>query len=143
MQAAPDPAECRNCLCLASRSAARGITAVYDRHLRPYGVRITQFTILVMLMLRGGTAISVLAKALGMDRTTLTRNVGLLDTNGWVQSQTDGDDARTRIIAVTPKGRAVVRAALPAWRKAQDEVATALGRGGVAALRRLARTTIQ
>ena len=143
METAPDPAECRDCLCLASRSAASGITAVYDQHLRPHGVRITQFTILVMLMLRGGTAISALAKALGMDRTTLTRNVGLLEANGWVQGRTDGEDARIHIIAVTPKGRAVVRAALPAWRMAQDNVAAALGPGGVGALRRLARTAIQ
>jgi DNA-binding MarR family transcriptional regulator len=140
MKDAADIADCRHCLCLASRKAARGITAVYDRHLRPHGVRITQFTILAMLMLRGGTPVSELAKSLGMDRTTLTRNVALLEAQAWVQTRADAEDARARVISVTAKGRAVVRAALPEWRKAQDKVAAAFGPSAVAALQSLAGT---
>jgi DNA-binding MarR family transcriptional regulator len=142
MKVVSDIVDCRNCLCLASRSAARAITAVFDRHLRPHGVRITQFTILAMLMLRGGTPIKVLAKSLVMDRTTLSRNVALLEANGWARSNVDDADARTHIVCVTAEGRAVVRAALPAWRAAQDSVARAFGPTGVAALRRLAATTL-
>ncbi len=134
--------ECMDCLCLASRRAARGITAVFDRHLRPHGVRATQFTILVNLMIRGGTPITTLAKGLGMDRTTLTRNIALLVANGWAQSQEDGDDARTHVVSITDQGRALVLSALPAWRKAQASVADAFGPTGVAALQRLARKAL-
>jgi DNA-binding MarR family transcriptional regulator len=130
--------DCRNCLCLSSRSAARGITAVYDRHLRPHGLRITQFTILAMLVLRGATPISALAKSLGMDRTTLTRNLALLEANGWAQIRRDEDDARTHLVSVTVEGRAIARKALPAWRKAQERVAAAFDAANVAALHRLA-----
>jgi DNA-binding MarR family transcriptional regulator len=133
---------CQSCLCMASRRAARGITAVFDRHLRPHGLRSTQFTILVMAMLRGGAAISDLAKGLGMDRTTLTRNVALLEANGWAQSQPDDKDARVHAVSVTDKGRALALAALPAWRTAQDSVADAFGPMGVAALQYLAGTAM-
>jgi len=140
MQHASELAECRGCLCLASRSAARGITAVYDRRLRPHGLRVTQFTILTMLMLRGATPVGALAKALGMDRTTLTRNAALLAAKGWIASAEEGGDARARILSVTSAGQALVGQAFPAWREAQESVANAFGPTGVAALRRLAGT---
>ena len=79
MSAPPNLIECADCLCLASRRAARRITRVYDRELRPYGLRVTQFTVLVMLSLRGALTISELAKALGAERTTLTRNLALIE----------------------------------------------------------------
>jgi DNA-binding MarR family transcriptional regulator len=134
--------DCRNCLGMAARRAARGISSVFDRHLRPHGVRGTQFTILVMLMGYGGTPVSVLAKAIGMNRTTLTRNIAVLETKGWVTGRTDDKDARAHIISVTDTGRAVALAALPAWRKAQESVAGAFGPMGVAALHHLAGTAI-
>jgi DNA-binding MarR family transcriptional regulator len=134
--------DCRNCLCLASRTASRAITAAYDRQLRPHGIRATQFTLLTMLILRGETPIGVLAKFLGMDRTTLTRNVALLETNGWVRTRTGGADARSHVVSVTGSGEKMVRSALPAWRQAQSNVADAIGVAGVTAMHRLARTEI-
>jgi DNA-binding MarR family transcriptional regulator len=135
-------ADCRNCLCQASRNAARGVTAVFDRHLRPHGLRVTQFTILANLIIRGATPVTALAEALGADRTTLTRNLALLERNGWIEMRADDDDARTHLVVATAKGRAVAQDALPAWRKAQDAVAAALGGADVAALRRLANATL-
>jgi DNA-binding MarR family transcriptional regulator len=135
-------ADCRNCLCQASRSAARGVTAVFDRHLRPHRLRVTQFTILANLILRGATPVTTLAEALGADRTTLTRNLALLERNGWVETRTDENDARTHLISATATGRAVASEALPAWRAAQVAVAAMLGVADVAALRRLANATL-
>jgi DNA-binding MarR family transcriptional regulator len=132
--------DCRNCLCSASRSAARGVTSVYDAHLRPHGLRITQFTILSNLVLRGATPVVALAKWLGVDRTTLTRNLSLLESNGWIKTRSDEDDARTHLVSLTAKGRAIARDALPAWREAQDSVVAAFGAADVAALYRLANT---
>ena len=137
-----DIADCQNCLCLASRSAARAITAAFDRQLRPHGIRATQFTLLTSLMLMGETSITVLAEFLGMDRTTLTRNVALLDTNGWVKTRTGDKDGRAHIVSVTGAGEKIVHKALPAWRSAQADVAQAIGPAGVAAMHRLARTEI-
>ncbi len=134
---------CAGCLCLASRRAARSITAAFERSLRPHGIRATQFTTLVMLMLRGPTPIGELAESLGMERTTLSRNLDLLEAKGWAESRPGADDSRARVARVTAEGQVVVRAALPQWRQAQDAVAQAVGDPGVDALRRLAQATIR
>jgi DNA-binding MarR family transcriptional regulator len=135
-------ADCPECLCQASRSAARSVTNVFDRHLRPHGLRVTQFTILANLILRGATPVTALAEALGMDRTTLTRNLSLLGQSSWVETRNDENDARTHLVSATAKGRAAANDALPAWREAQDSVAAMLGGADVAALRRLANAKL-
>ncbi|THD49079.1 MAG: MarR family transcriptional regulator [Bradyrhizobium sp.] len=131
--------DCRNCLCQAARSAARNATGVFDRQFEAHGLRITQFTILANLILRGPTALTALAEALGVDRTTLTRNLRPLTQNGWIQIGPDKRDARTHLISITASGRKIAEAALPAWRKSQKAVADSLGAADVAALRRLAK----
>jgi len=133
-------AECQDCLCGASRSAARNITAVFDRSLRPHGLRTTQFTLLVNLMLRGPTAIGVLAKVLGLERTTLTRNVAVLADRGFTREDADKSDSRSHIISLTSAGERVVRDAFGAWKDAQRRVALTLGDAGVAALRGVSRS---
>ena len=85
---------------------------------------------------------TALAGALGVDRTTVTRNLALLEHNGWVETRADENDARTHLISATAKGRAVANDALPAWREAQNAVAATLGDTDVAALRRLANATL-
>ncbi|HET7084892.1 MAG TPA: MarR family winged helix-turn-helix transcriptional regulator [Rhizomicrobium sp.] len=137
-----DIADCQNCLCLASRSAARAITSVYEREMRPYGIRGTQFTLLTALMLMGETPIGELAAFLSMDRTTLTRNIALLEAKDWAKTRTGDADARSHVVSVTGAGEKMVRKALPAWRAAQAKVADAIGAAGVAAMHRLARAEI-
>jgi DNA-binding MarR family transcriptional regulator len=133
-----DLAACRACLCLASRRASRTITRAFDRRLRPHGIRATQFSILVMLIERGPSTIGELADALGIERTTLSRNLDVVAAQGWVKIGVGADDARSRIVAVAAGGRRVVAAALPAWRKAQDAAVAALGSVGSNALRAVA-----
>jgi DNA-binding MarR family transcriptional regulator len=133
-----DLSECGDCLCLASRRAARSITRAFDRKLRASGLRATQFTILVMVARAGPLSIGHLADALGAERTTLTRNLALIEAKRWVQIR-PGDDARLRVVSITPKGRAAVEAALPAWRAAQAAAAAAIGQTGVSTLHAMSR----
>jgi DNA-binding MarR family transcriptional regulator len=130
--------DCADCLCMASRQAARAITGIFDRHLRPYQVRVTQFSILANLLLRGPTMLGELARALTLERTSLTRNLALMEKHGWVEIQPDAADSRARIVSATKAGRALVHAAYPGWRDAQDEVASLIGEQGSAALHGLA-----
>ena len=130
--------ECEDCLCSLSRTTARAITSVYDRMLRPMGLRSTQFTLLATLAGHGEMTMTSLANALGMDRTTLTRNLAPLESRGWVKVDSEKGDARTRVASATAKGHATARKALPLWRKAQVKVTAALGTTDIAALHRLA-----
>jgi DNA-binding MarR family transcriptional regulator len=120
-----DLSECAACACFAVRRAARVVTQHYDRALRPSGLRATQFTLLTILALGGPLALSRVADRLGMERTTLTRNLRPLLANGLVTVQ-HGDDRRVRTIAITPKGRRTALAALPDWRRAQRAIAAHL-----------------
>lgn len=129
-----DVSECANCLCLASRRAARALTRAYDRRLRAEGIRSTQLSLLVMLALRGPTRMGLLADALALERTTLTRNLAVLEKRNWVRVR-PGKDARARIAELTAAGRRQAEIAVPAWREAQAEALAVLGEGGAAALR--------
>jgi DNA-binding MarR family transcriptional regulator len=135
----PDVADymaCAGCFCLASRQAARKITRLYDSHMQGSGIRATQFTILSQLMLRGEMPIGKLAGILGMERTTLTRNLTLLEQQKWISIKA-GDDPRARMIAITGQGRSVVRRSFPFWSKAQAHIGKLLGADGEAALKLL------
>jgi DNA-binding MarR family transcriptional regulator len=124
------------CFCLASRQAARKITRLYDSYMQEAGVRVTQFTILSQLMLRGEMPIGKLAGILGMERTTLTRNLAPLEQQNWIAVHA-GDDPRARMIGITAQGRGIVRRSFPIWSKAQAHVAKLLGADGEAALKLL------
>ena len=71
-------------------------------------------------MLRGPTPVGVLARLLGKDRTTLTRNAALLQEKGWITAEQHGEDGRSHVLSVTSAGQALAREALPAWRGAQE-----------------------
>ena len=122
------------CFCLAARQAARKITRLYDSCMQPSGIRATQFTILSQLMLRGEMPVGRLAGLLGMERTTLTRNLALLEAERWISTK-PGEDPRARMIAITAQGRGTVRRSFPYWSKAQAEVGKLLGADGQAALK--------
>ena len=122
MQPIDDLRECASCSCFAVRRAARVITQLYDRQMRSTGLRATQFTVLVVLGLEGPLPLSVAADRLGTERTTLTRNLRALIARGLVTAE-PGKDRRVQMLAVTAKGIAAARAALPQWRKAQRSIA--------------------
>lgn len=118
MLSAGELTETRGCWCLAARRTARKLTRLYEKHLRPHGLRATQFTILASLGIRGATPVGELAHRLDLERTTVTRSAALLERNGWVRSVA-AKDAREHPLELTPAGRQKLEAALPAWKAAQ------------------------
>lgn len=136
----PDPAilETTQCLCLASRRAARAITREFDQSLRAQGLRATQFTLLAALHLAGPKSIGDLAELLSADRTTLTRNLAVVEQHSLVAVHASREDARSRVATITAKGSRILRAALPVWRKTQQRLLDEIGEPAAASLRRLA-----
>jgi len=135
----PDLTETSQCLCLASRKAARAITRAFEKELRPHGIRATQFSALAILEIRGPQPIGALAGVLGTERTTLTRNLAVLEARGLVRIE-PGADARVRRAAITAQGRAALRRALPAWHRVQSALTQSIGAPLADSLRRLARS---
>lgn len=118
--------EAAGCACFNLRKAARAITQLYDGALAPSGLRATQFSLLAVLRAMGEPTISRLAKAMVMDRTTLTRNLRPLEKLGLLEVIV-GKDRRTRHVGLTALGRDRLATAFPLWREAQARVARGLG----------------
>jgi DNA-binding MarR family transcriptional regulator len=123
-----DFAETRQCACSAARRKSRELTRFYERAMRGTGLRAAQFTLLATLIQTGPTATTRLADFLGLDRTTLTRNLRPLHRDGHVTIE-DGADRRVHKVGVTAKGVEAAERAYPAWRRAQD-AALARARAG-------------
>jgi DNA-binding MarR family transcriptional regulator len=114
------------CACFNLRKASRVVTQHFDEILKPSGLLITQFTILVAVAMVGAVTINQLAELLVMDRTTLTRNLKPLEREEWLKSE-PGQDQRTRVISLTPNGEVALAKALPLWKLAQERVVEVLG----------------
>lgn len=106
------------------------MTQLYDRALRPVGLRVTQFSILGKLREQGPIPLTELAEELVIDRTTLTRNLELLRRQGLTTSR-PGADGRVREISLTRRGNALLEQAYPYWEEAQRRVEEALGENRV------------
>lgn len=110
------------------------MTRLYDRALAPFGLRITQYPILVSLAVNGPETIGALAERLVMDRATLGHNLRPLAAGGLVEMQT-GADRRGRVVGLTASGRTRLREARPAWQAAQEAFDAAFGADDAMALR--------
>jgi DNA-binding MarR family transcriptional regulator len=118
--------EAQSCFSYALRKAARSVTRTYDAALRSTGLRSTQFNLLVVIDGTGSIGTGALAKIVAIDRTTLTRNIALLERRGLVRTA-KGLDRRSRHVSITARGRRAALAALPAWRSAHAALKKSLG----------------
>ena len=128
------------CTCAALRKLTRTLTRLYDSHLSEAGMKTTQYSLLQTITLES-LPMAELARRLSTERTTLTRNLKPLIDAGWVRLAA-GADARQRIVAITPAGRAAIAAAHAAWRRAQTALEVALGRANVEELQRNAELAL-
>ncbi|HZY03060.1 MAG TPA: MarR family transcriptional regulator [Anaeromyxobacteraceae bacterium] len=114
------------CLCANVRRAALALTSRYDGALAPHGLKVTQFSLLRAVDRHGTPNLTRLSEATGLDRSTLGRNLRLLEGLGFV-SLSPGQDQRDRVVALTRGGRRRLRAAARAWARLQGSLSEALG----------------
>ncbi len=116
----------QTCACYKVRKAARAVTKIYEEALRPSGLRATQFSLLMATRVIGPVTVVKLAQVMVMDRTTLTRNLQLLETRGLITIK-PGEDRREREVNWTDLGMEVLTKAIPLWEEAQERVRKGLG----------------
>ncbi len=109
-----------NCQCYKLRRVTRKVTRIYNDALRPVGINANQFTTLIAVSLMGPASITNISDKLGMERTTITRNLVPLEIAGFIKLQSG--HGRIRNVLITPKGRSVIKKAKPAWSDAQKQV---------------------
>ena len=121
-----DLSSVENCTCFNLRRVTRVITQCFDAELRKYGIRVTQTPILSALQARSGWSMTELSDWLGMERTTLVRNLRPLQREGLIQISSGGQGGHVEL-AITTKGRAALSKMLPGWRSVQKKVVATLG----------------
>jgi DNA-binding MarR family transcriptional regulator len=104
-----------------ARRASRAITKIYDQALEESGLKITQFSLLKNIDAKGPLNVSALAKLLTLDRTTLVRNLKLLESARFIEN-TPSQYSRERQLTITELGHETVMKALPHWEGVQRQI---------------------
>lgn len=114
------------CTCAELRKASRAVTLLYDNAFKSSGLLSTQLSVLRVISKSDSLKVSQLAEELGMDRTTLTRNLSVLERQGFIKIST-GKDQRTRIVTITPSGSNSIAKTIPLWNEVQRKVKKQMG----------------
>src|SRR3954470_19991685 len=114
------------CACSQVRRTARKLSLVYDRALSEAGLTVTQYAVLVNVARAREVSRTALASALGMDRTTLTRNLGPLERKKLIVNA-HSSDRRERLLCLSAKGKSKLRASYAIWEGVQSEFVRRLG----------------
>lgn len=121
----------RECLARQAAMTARAVGRVYAATLRPLGLPPTQVHLLGALTIYPDAGMAELSDILLLDRSTLVRNLKLLERDGLIVSSRP-PGSRTKRFALTAAGTAKFEAAQPLWRAAHDQLVEALGADGLA-----------
>ena len=123
------------CSCNMMRKSARKITQFYESNLREAGIKPTQFTILATLANTGPLQLTQLADNLSLERTSLTRNLNILERNEWINIHPGVDDSSQRVVSLSKNGYKQLDLAVPYWQKAQKSIAKDMGQDTMTELR--------
>lgn len=106
------------CACASARRAARLVTQFYSQEMGPQ-IEPGQFSLLTAIDQMPECSQASLGRAMGFDKTTLSRNLALMKRNGWIEPGSVGH-------RLTPAGVKLLAEIKPAWRRAQKKLRTAL-----------------
>lgn len=143
------PFDLPRCYARLANMAARAVNRHYNAAMRATGLPITQISVLAAVRADRWSSLTALAEELALERTSLLRNLALLERDGFVAPVTARSGAAKRY-RLTPAGQEQLALALPHWRRAQDAFTEVLGRERAAdigraltVLRRAANTLAQ
>jgi DNA-binding MarR family transcriptional regulator len=121
-----DMSAIENCVCFNLRWVTRAVTQLFDAEMRRHGIRPTQGSILLALNAKESWTMAELSDWLGLERTTLVRNLRPLQRDGLARAVGGGRGSRVEL-SITAKGRKKIEESMPAWRSAQSAVVKTLG----------------
>ncbi|MFG1361158.1 MarR family winged helix-turn-helix transcriptional regulator [Xanthobacter pseudotagetidis] len=107
------------------RMATRKISAFYDEGLAPSGINVAQYGLLRRIAAKN-MSLTELGASAGLDRSTIGRNVRVLERMKLVKSAR-GKDQREAVVSLTEAGTATLAAATPLWQACQKKVEERLG----------------
>jgi DNA-binding MarR family transcriptional regulator len=113
------------CACATARRTARVLTQFYGSHLRSAEIEVPQFSLLSVLHRWPGCNQEAVGRMLAFDKTTLSRNLKLLNRKGWIEPA-PSQDRREKGFRLTDAGRERLEAANAGWSKAQQQLQSGL-----------------
>ena len=123
-----------NCIAARLRVMDRAISSIYNQAIRPYGLKITQMNIIVVVSAYGPMEVKPLCRVLNMDSSTMSRALTLIEKKGWLKSQPSGQ-GKNLIVSSTNEGFNLLQHVYPDWKKAQKKAEDLLGKETVRVLR--------
>ena len=113
------------CVAFNLRRSSQAANRVYLSEMKNAPVRGPLFSLMMILERRGPSTITALAHEIGLDRTTLTRNLQPLERKGLINIEQL--NANRKEVSLLPKGSAALAKSAECWRKAQQRVIGQLG----------------
>ncbi|WP_211109869.1 MarR family winged helix-turn-helix transcriptional regulator [Azospirillum oleiclasticum] len=106
--------------------ATRKVAARYDAALEPTGINVAQYAMLRAIERRQPVSLTELGRALDLDRSTMGRNIRVVEKLGLVATGR-GDDQRESVVRLTDHGATVLRKAGPLWEGCQTDIEARIG----------------
>lgn len=133
------------CQCLMGRARllSRILTNAYDEELRSLGLKASQLNLLVVVAQAGPIRRTEIGRMIHLDPSTLTRNLQVMLTNGWIKEVALDQDGRGMALQATGMGKDLLESALPAWKKAQRRAGKLLGKDGSELLLKLSASFLE
>jgi DNA-binding MarR family transcriptional regulator len=126
-------------LAAAVVNAARSMRTVLSRNLLATGLYAGQDGVILALAEEGGLTAGALASRLGVKAPTMTRTIGRLEAQGFVERRPDETDGRLTVVHLTEAGRASVDHISEAGRLSEQQAAEGLSEKDVRHLLKLLR----
>lgn len=111
------------CYCTNLRRSANALSEYYDQGLESLDISASQFSLLNNLKRLGAANITKWAEMVGLERSTMVRNIKVLSTKGLIEITA----GRGKTYTLTPKGNKTVAEANVIWQKLQKKIEEALG----------------
>lgn len=122
------------------REAARKVSSLYDEALVQFGINIAQFSLLRRIERFQPVSMTDLAHSVQLDRSTIGRNVKVLERMGFVEAGRGDRDQRESTIRLSSAGAALLAQASPIWDDCQNAMEARLGPVKITALQDILRS---
>ncbi|WP_207792100.1 MarR family winged helix-turn-helix transcriptional regulator [Siccirubricoccus phaeus] len=116
-----------HCYCIRLRQATRRLNAFYDQALAPLGITIAQYSLLRMIERHQPVSLTELGRLAELDRSTIGRNVRVLEKQGLAALGPGEEDQRESMVTLSAAGRTVLEASIPVWDECQKTLEARLG----------------
>ncbi len=123
-----------NCYCTNLRRSARTIGDFYTDALRAHGINAAQYYLLVCLENLGQANSTHWAEFVGLERSTMVRNIRVLLEHGWIEETSMG---RVKQYTLNDRSRELLSRAGPIWIGLQKKIEEFLGAEDAAAILRI------